>query len=201
MEPAVLKNGMDIVISGTAREAEGLCSKDLNMALAVQGLNLTLAIQNHNGTADMDNLGYNMDVHSLASSTSPREECPDMDDYDQTLMELGEWEPFGANVDQPVEAALDSGTALEDAGSKAVGVNMDRSVDAAIGSSMASGDAGSQTGSRPGPFQQPPLSNNYKQKIKTNINENNHNNVDKTTATTPLEHIRIKKEEPFIFLH
>ncbi len=52
-----------------------------------------------------------------------------MDDYDQTLMKLGEWKPFGAYVDQPLEAAVDSGTASEDAGSDAVGVSMDPSVD------------------------------------------------------------------------
>jgi hypothetical protein len=54
-----------------------------------------------------------------------------MDDYDQTLMELCDWEHFGANMDRPVKAAMGSGTASEDAGSEA--------------------------GSGPGPVQQPPL--------------------------------------------
>ncbi len=69
-----------------------------------------------------------------------------MDDYNQTLMELGEWQQFGANVDLPVEAALRSSAASENAGSDAVGINVDRPMDAAIGSKTASGDAGIETG-------------------------------------------------------
>ncbi len=102
VDPAVLFYNMDVNITGTTRETEGLCSENLNMTVAVQDLNLTVAVQNRNGTADLDNMNCNMEVHSLASSTLTREDCPHMDDYDQTLKELGEWHPFGVHVDQPV---------------------------------------------------------------------------------------------------
>ncbi len=70
--------------------------------MAIQKFSNVLAVQNRNGKTYMYNLNYNMDVHSLASSTSTREDCPDMDDYDQTLMKLGDWQPFRVHVDQPV---------------------------------------------------------------------------------------------------
>ncbi len=82
------------------------------------------------------------------SSTSTSEDCPEKDDYDQTLMELGEWQPFGVHVDQPVEAAMGSGAALEDADSGAIRVIMDGSLGAAFGSGTASEDASSETGSQ-----------------------------------------------------
>ncbi len=63
---------MERKITGMARAAEGLCSENLNLTLAIQNLSNMVEVQNRNGTAYMDNLEYNIDVHSLASSTSPR---------------------------------------------------------------------------------------------------------------------------------
>jgi hypothetical protein len=94
IEPAVLEYKMNMKVPGTARTAEGLCSENLNPTMAIQNFSNVVAVQNRNGTTDLDNMNCNMDVHSLASSISTREDCPDMDDYDQTLMELGEWQPF-----------------------------------------------------------------------------------------------------------
>ncbi len=116
-----------------------------------------MAIQNSNRTADMDNVDYNIDVHSLASSTSPREECPEMEDYDQTLMELGDWQPFGANVDHPVEAAMGSGTASEDAGDNSVeSVWIDQWM-RLLGAARHRRTRAAGCWPQPGPFQQPPL--------------------------------------------
>ncbi len=80
-----------------------------------------------------------------------------MDDYDQTLMELGEWRLFEVHGDQPVEAAVGSGAASGDAGRSAIGVSMDRSLDAAIGSGTASEDTGSETGALTGTSPAAPL--------------------------------------------
>ncbi len=101
METATLEGNVDMKVTGTTRTAKGLCSENLNLAMATQNISNMVAVQNRNGTADLDNMDYNMDVHSLASSTSTREDCTDMDDYDQTLMELEEWRPLKSmRIDQ-----------------------------------------------------------------------------------------------------
>ncbi len=82
IETATLEGNVDMKFTGTASAAEGLCSENLNLTMATQNFSNMVAIQNRNETAEMYNLDCNMDVQSLASSTSTREDCPDMDDYD-----------------------------------------------------------------------------------------------------------------------
>ncbi len=131
MEPAVLGKNLNMKITGTVQEPDGMGNENHDM---------TLAVQNHSITAEMENWEYNEDVASLASSsssTSTREEYPDMDDYDKCLMQPYNQEPqlgyhgivrlqssipeeqLSAYEDQPVESTMGSGTASEDAGSEA----------------------------------------------------------------------------------